>query len=225
MPTVTAADLSRDWMGQLSKRMRAQRFARFATLAEALPKPLTILDVGGRAAFWADHGWANRADVRIITGNIEPQRREFDNIEPVELDATDMSRYADGSIDLVFSNSVIEHLFTWENQVKMAREIQRVATAYWVQTPNYWFPMEPHFRVLGWQWLPEWVRVEVLRRRRCGWRGRTPDPSRALSLVREVKLLTRGKLTRLFPDAQLWSERWCGLVKSWVCYRGWLARE
>lgn len=215
----SAEDLSNDWMGRLSRRMRGRRFDRFAALAERLPKPLTILDVGGRAAFWAAHGWAGREEVRIVTGNIEPQQKEYDNIDPIELDATNMSQFDDKSVDLVFSNSVIEHLFTWENQVKMAREVRRVGRAYWVQTPNYWFPMEPHFRVPGWQWLPEWARVALLRRRRCGWRDRTPDPAIALALVREVKLLSHWQLRMLFPDAQFWGERWLGLLKSLVVYQ------
>lgn len=220
MTNSTAAKLSRDWMGQVSQRMRARRFAQFAQLIDGLPKPVSILDVGGRAAFWADHGWANRSDVYIVTGNIEPQNRTFKNIEPVYLDATDLSQYNDQSIDVVFSNSVIEHLFNWENQVRMASEVCRIARAYWVQTPNYWFPMEPHFRVIGWQWLPEWIRVEVIRRRRCGWLGRTPDRQKAINVVREVQLLSAHKLRKLFPDAALIPERFAGLVKSWTAVGG-----
>lgn len=218
--TVTDDALSTDWMGQISKRMRARRFERFAALAGQLPRPLTILDVGGRAAFWAAHGWADRSDVRIITGNIEAQEREYGNIEPIQLDATDMSQFADKSFSLVFSNSVIEHLYTWDNQVKMANEVQRVGKAYWVQTPNYWFPMEPHFRVLGWQWLPESIRVAILRRRRCGWRGPCTDPDKARLLVQEVRLVGGSAMRALFPQASILAERWCGLTKSWIAVGG-----
>ena len=204
------------WMDRAAVSMRARRFARFAAVVDALPKPLTILDVGGRAAFWAAHGWANRSDVHIVTGNIETQRCEYSNIEPVKLDATNMSCYSDGEFDVVFSNSVIEHLSTWENQVKMANEIRRVAKAYWIQTPNYWFPMEPHFRCIGWQWLPVRIRVAILRRRRCGLRGRTPDLSRAREVVGEVRLLSRRELCRLFPTSRILTERFMGFVKSWI---------
>ncbi|MEW6252348.1 MAG: class I SAM-dependent methyltransferase [Planctomycetota bacterium] len=220
MSTEVATRLSIDWIGRISGRMRARRFSRFAAIAAHMPRPLTILDVGGRAAFWAQHGWANRSDVRIITGNIESQQREYDNIEPIELDATDMSCFADHSFDIVFSNSVIEHLFTWDNQVKMATEIRRVARVYWVQSPNYWFPIEPHFQFVGWQWLPVSWRVAILRRRTCGWRARTPDPSRARALVEEIRLLTRAQLRRLFPDARLIAERFAGFTKSWMAVRG-----
>ena len=137
-----------------------------------LPRPVRILDVGGTNAFWEMRGWAGRDDVQIVTVNLKAEERRHSNIEPRAGDAIDLGEYADNSFDLVFSNSVIEHLFTYENQVAMAREVRRVARAYWVQTPNYWFPIEPHFHVPGWQWMPTGIRIELLRRRRCGWRGR-----------------------------------------------------
>jgi len=217
--TTIASDAQVGLIERVSQRMRARRFSLFKALTARLPRPLRILDVGGRAAFWATHGWADRRDVQIVTGNIEPQQRQYENIEPVYLDATEMSRFADQSFDLVFSNSVIEHLFSWENQLQMAREVRRVGKAYWVQTPNYWFPLEPHFCVPGWQWLPVGCRVAILQRRTCGWRGRTPDPARARALVEEIRLVTRRELRQLFPDAELLAERFCRLIKSWVAVR------
>lgn len=60
-------------------------------------------------------------------------------------DATNLSQYSDKSFDIVFSNSVIEHLYTKENQISMAKEVNRVGKNYFIQTPNYWFPIEPHW--------------------------------------------------------------------------------
>jgi hypothetical protein len=102
----------------------------------------------------------------------------------------------------------------------MASEVRRVGRRYWVQTPNYWFPFEPHFHFVGWQWLPEDWRVGLLRRRDCGWRTRTRDPERARALVREVRLLRRQELESMFPEARLESERMMGLVKSWIAIGG-----
>jgi hypothetical protein len=102
----------------------------------------------------------------------------------------------------------------------MARETRRVARAYWVQTPNYWFPMEPHFLVPGWQWLPESARVAAIRRRRLGWRGPVPDADEARESVREIRLMRRTELARMFPDATLRPERFGGLVKSWIVLGG-----
>ena len=59
-------------------------------------------------------------------------------------DATDLSPFKDKSFDIVHSNSVIEHLYNFENQKKMASEIMRVGQKHIVQTPNKYFFLEPH---------------------------------------------------------------------------------
>jgi hypothetical protein len=98
----------------------------------------------------------------------------------------------------------------------MASEIQRVGKAYWVQTPNFWFPMEPHFHVPAWQWLPVSVRVAMLRRWRCGWRGPCSDAAQARELVLELRLMRHRELKTLFPGGVLIPEKFWGLVKSWT---------
>lgn len=80
--------------------------------------------------------------------------------------------------------------------------------------------MEPHFRVIGWQWMPVSLRVGILRRRDCGWRGRCPDATAARRAVEEVRLLRRAELKVLFPDARLIAERVLGLTKSWIAAWG-----
>jgi hypothetical protein len=149
--------------------------------------------------------------------NLEAPAKRHANIHPTAGDATNLADHADKTFDIAFSNSVIEHLFTFENQARMAAEVRRVADrAYWVQTPNFWFPMEPHFLVPGWQWLPESTRVAILRRRGVGWAGRCPDPEHARAIVEEHRLMRRKELARLFPEARIVGERFGGLVKSWT---------
>jgi hypothetical protein len=206
--------------GSFSNRMRERRFKLFESLAAGLPRPLRVLDVGGTNDFWAQRGWAGRDDVSITLVNLVEQEREHPNIHPAVGDATDLAEYDDGSFDIAFSNSVIEHLYTLEKQAAMAREITRVGRAYWVQTPNFWFPMEPHFLVPGWHWLPEEARVSLIRRRACGWRGPCPDLEVARETVREVRLMQRRELDGLFPGATIQAERFGGLTKSFVVYGG-----
>ncbi len=202
----------------LSNRMRSKRFRRFAQLVEPLPRPLRIIDFGGTPEFWEQRGWGGRDDVHITAVNIQPRISFRPNFRPMFGDVADLSQFADNSFDIAFSNSVIEHLFTFERQAAMARELQRVAPVFWLQTPNYWFPIEPHFHVPGWQWLPTAVRKAIIRRRRCGWRGPCPDAELADQIVREVRLLTRSELQRLFPKAAIVPERFGGLVKSWIVH-------
>jgi len=189
-------------------------------LIEDMPRPIRVLDIGGTNSFWEMRGWAGREDIRVTTVNLKAEEKRHENIEPRSGDATNLREYADRSFDIAFSNSVIEHLFTIENQHKMAAEILRVGKSHWVQTPSYWFPIEPHFHVLGWQWMPKSVRVALLRRRRCGWRGPVADASEARRHVDEVRLLKKRELRQMFPTSVLHAERLGGLVKSWVVYGG-----
>jgi hypothetical protein len=204
----------------LSHRLRSRRFRLFEQLTDRLPRPLSIIDMGGTTAFWERRGWADREHVAITLVNLASQEQVHDNIVPAVGDATDLADYGDRSFDIAFSNSVIEHLFTFEAQARMAREVQRVARAYWVQTPNFWFPIEPHFLVPAWHWLPADTRVAILRRRGVGWAGRCEDPEVARRVVNEHRLMRRGELARLFPEATMVAERFGGLVKSWTAVGG-----
>jgi methyltransferase family protein len=204
----------------LSNHLRAARFRQFEELVASLPTPLRILDVGGTNEFWENRGWAGRDDIQIFSLNLVAQEQRHENIKPLAGDATNLCRFGDRSFDIAFSNSVIEHFFTFESQCRMASEMQRIGRAFWVQTPNFWFPMEPHFHVPGWQWLPERVRVSIIRRWRCGWMGPCPDPSEARNAVGHVRLLSRSELSNMFPEATLIPERFCGFVKSWTAIGG-----
>jgi hypothetical protein len=212
-----------DAPGSFSNRKRARRFKGFEELlsrvAARLDRPVRVLDVGGTNSFWEQRGWADREDVRIVVANIAAEPKKHANIEPVVADATRMDEFEDRSFDIVFSNSVIEHLRTYEAQAAMASEVRRLAGSYWIQTPNFWFPIEPHFLTPGWHWLPVSARIALLRRRRWGWLGPCPDPDEARALVEEVRLMRRREFSGLFPDARLIKERFCGLTKSFVVAR------
>jgi Methyltransferase domain len=203
-----------------SNKLRAKRFRQFESLVASLPRPLRILDVGGTNDFWEKRGWVGRADIQIFSVNLYPEKQRHENIIPLAGDATDLTQFGDGSFDIAFSNSVIEHLFTFDNQRRMAKEIQRVGRAFWVQTPNFWFPMEPHFQVPGWQWMPLDLRIAIIRRWRCGWRGPCADSAAARRLVEEVRLLSGNAMRAIFPNATLIPERFYGFVKSWTAVGG-----
>jgi hypothetical protein len=103
----------------------------------------------------------------------------------------------------------------------MAREVKRVGMRYFVQTPNKYFPIEPHFLFPCFQFLPVPVRTWLLQHFHLGWRGRVADPQAARASVNSVRLLTRAELTDLFPEASLFEEKLLGLTKSFVVYAGW----
>jgi hypothetical protein len=209
--------------GSFSNTRRSRRFAAFAALIDGLLEQregsVRILDIGGTNSFWEQRGWAGRDRVEVVLVNLEAEAREHENIDPRAGDATDLSEFPDGSFDVVFSNSVIEHLQTRDRQAAMAAEVRRLAPVYWIQTPNFWFPVEPHFLTPGWHYLPVAARVALLRRRRWGWRGPLPERARAEEAVREIRLMRGSELTRMFPEATLQRERIGPFVKSFVALR------
>lgn len=215
-----AHEAATDASGSISNRMRNRRFAFFETLCDNLEGPIRILDIGGTTEFWRQRGWAGREDRQITLVNLKAEEQTEPNIVPTVGDATNLSEIQDAAYDVAFSNSVIEHVFTWENQEKMAAEVRRVGDSYFLQTPNYWFPIEPHFLFPAWHYLPKGVRIAILRRRRVGWRGPCPDPAQARAMVEEIRLLSGKEMRILFPDATIRPEKYKGMTKSWMAYRG-----
>jgi len=198
-----------------ANKLRAERFRQFEKWLAPLPRPLRILDLGGTNEYWELRGWAGRDDIQIVAVNPEAEEQRYDNIQMLSGEATNLEEFADRSFDVVFSNSVIEHLFTFENQRRMASEVQRVGKCFWVQSPNFWFPLEPHFDVPGWHWMPVNLRVALIKRWKFGTMGPCTDPKRAREVVEEVRLLTKGELQEIFPGATMVPQRFIGLVKSW----------
>lgn len=206
----------------LAGRMRRRRFAFFLSLLSRIERPARILDVGGTQNFWEVMGACNREDQRVTLLNLEVQLVSSSNFESVAGDARDLSRYGDASFDVVFSNSVIEHLGpSFADQQLMANEIRRVGKRYFVQTPNRLFPIEPHFLTPGFQFLPTSARVWAVTHFDVGWYKKIPDRDAARHAVESISLLTQGQLRRLFPGALIYKEKFLGLTKSFVAYGGW----
>lgn len=205
----------------MATRMRRARFALFLSLMSRIEGHVEILDIGGTQAFWNRMTGSDPGDVRVTLLNIEHQRVTSDKFVSAVGDARSLPAYAGGSFDVVFSNSVIEHVGSYENQRMMAAEVMRVGRRYWVQTPNKRFPLEPHFLLPFFQYLPLELRARMVHRFDVGWYKRIPDLAAARAEVDSIRLLTRKKFTALFPGARIHSEKLGGLTKSFVAYGGW----
>jgi hypothetical protein len=131
--------------------------------------------------------------------------------------------FRDNAFDVVFSNSVIEHVGDDESQRSFAREVARVGRAYWVQTPNRWFPVEQHLLTPLVHWLPKsWQRWIVPRFTVWSALVRPSPDRRAFYLehyLNEVRLLSGRELAAFFPGARVFRERFCGWTKSLVAMR------
>ncbi len=202
----------------LAAGFRRKRMQLFLAHVGSVPRPARILDVGGEARFWEAAGLAGCADFEIVLLNLAPQHGLAANLTSVVGDAADLSRYADRSFDVAFSNSVIEHLGDYPRQQRMAAEMQRVGRAYWLQTPNRGFPLEPHFLVPGFQFFPLALQTALMQRFRLGWYAPIPDPAAARAHVLSHRLLTRAELRSLFPQGVIIVEKAFGLPKSFMVH-------
>jgi len=207
----------------LITQLRRRRFVLFRSLLDRLPRPVRLLDVGGTQFFWEMMGFRGDDGLEITMLNLMPSwtRPGFHSVVG---DARDMRQFADQEFDIVFSNSVIEHVGEPEAQRRMASEIKRVGKCYFVQTPNRNFPLEPHFFFPGFQFLPLSTRIWLLRHFDLGWYKKIPDYNAARYEVETIRLLSRREVARLFPEGMLHEERFAGLTVSFVVYAGWPAR-
>ena len=191
----------------------------FQSLLKQVERPVRILDIGGTENYWKMMD-LNEDQIFITLLNLSKWEVGLPNMTSVAGDARAL-QMGDLSFDVVFSNSVIEHVGTFQDQLRMAQEVRRVGKRYFVQTPNKYFPIEPHFHFPFYQFLPISVRVLLLRNFNLGWISRTPDARKAREMVEEIRLLSRQEFKGLFPDASLFEERAFGMTKSFVAYGGW----
>ena len=207
----------------LITQLRCRRYALFRTLLDRLPRPVRLLDVGGTQFFWEMMGFRGDQGLDVTLLNLESgwTRPGFRSVVG---NACDMRQFADQEFDVVFSNSVIEHLGDQAAQQQAANEIKRVGKRYFVQTPNRNFPLEPHFFFPGFQFLPLSARIWLLQHFDLGWYKKLPDYTAARQEVETIRLLSRRDVVRLFPEGVLYNERFAGMTVSFVIYAGWPAR-
>ncbi len=200
----------------ISPLFRRRRWQRTAAALGAVD---TVLDVGGMPWGWEGSPIA-RSKVTLLNlpGSTPPAAEAADFGAVVAGDGCALP-FADGSFDVVYSNSVIEHLGTWERQQAFAREARRVGRRLWVQTPAREFFVEPHLVAPFIHWLPRaWQRQLIRHGTLRGWLER-PDARAVEAFLAEVRLLTAAEMRELFPDCTIERERFLGLTKSYIAVR------
>jgi SAM-dependent methyltransferase len=203
----------------LAVQFRRKRFAFFQSLLSRLKRPVHILDVGGVEDYWKMMRM-NDDQVFITLLNLTQENVTAPHMTSMVGDARRL-QMDDNSFDVVFSNSVIEHVGTFQDQLQMAREVCRVGKRYFVQTPNKYFPLEPHFLFPFFQFLPFGLQATLLQHFNLGWFQKVPDLQKAREIVESIRLLDRREFTSLFPRAAFYEEKAIGITKSFVVYGGW----
>jgi hypothetical protein len=204
------ASLSRSF-----RRRRMQRFAREFGITAAT----RILDIGGTPDCWTL--LSERPHLTLL--NTPRAREDLSGAASWVAGDGRSLPFRDASFDIVFSNSVIEHVGDAASQERFAREVARVGRGYWVQTPNRWFPVEQHLLTPFIHWMPRpWQRRIVPR---CNlWSllvPVTPDRRRFYieHYLSDVRLLSIEQVRSLFPGANVIRERFWGVTKSLVAMK------
>jgi hypothetical protein len=194
-------------------RLRRWEFIR-AELPE-LPD-MNVLDLGGTVNWWA------RAPVRprhVTILNLESAPQDEPWLTSVAGDACRAeSLFAGQSFDLVFSNSLIEHVGGHSARCALSRSARSLAPRYFVQTPYRYFPVEPHWVFPGMQFFPLPLKRRIAPRWPLG-HTRGWDAREALDEVMCTELLGATEMRTYFPDGRLHWERFLGIPKSMIVIR------
>jgi hypothetical protein len=197
------------------RRFRARRMSEFVARF-AITEKTRVLDVGGTPANW--QLTSVRPQVTILNMP-RGQERSEDGFTFVSGDGCQLP-FRDQSFEIVFSNSVIEHVGSTEQQRRFADEIRRVGRLYWVQTPNRYFPLEPHLLTPFVHWLPRNLqRAWVTRWTLWDWIERPSTDRREYYIhhfLSDIRLLSASELAGLFPDAEILREHGFGWTKSLI---------
>src|SRR5688500_14421089 len=110
---------------QIFKVWRRKRLDLFRRSLSPGPGDV-LLDVGGYPVFWTVHPpMAGRIDtLNLHAASFDAASFPDHRIRPLEGDGRALP-FEDGSYDIAFSNSVIEHVGSWEDQKRFAAEMCR----------------------------------------------------------------------------------------------------
>ncbi len=196
----------------LLRHFRKKRMERFARLF-GITENKTVLDLGGLPFNWE----LLPVRPRLTLLNLPNSNIAADWCEVRKGDGCE-TPFASASFDVVFSNSVIEHVGDWQRQKQFARECARCGHGYYVQTPNRWFPVDPHTFLPFLHWLPRrWWRKIVRFSPRVLLFHTAPAE---LADLAGLRLLGRREMAELFPGAEIIEERFLGITKSLIAVAG-----
>ena len=180
----------------VSGRARERRHERLFAMTAA-DAGTRIVDIGcGRL------GLRRHAPGHDITGVDRVPRAEYPG-PFVQADVLAGLPFGDGEFDLAYCSSVIEHIAPADRPA-FAAELRRVARGWYIQTPAFSFPVEPHALLPFAHWLPVGLRRPYWRLGVAGeWE--------------QIELLRRAEMAVLFGAPV--AERAGPLVKSWISVR------
>ncbi|MEH2170247.1 MAG: class I SAM-dependent methyltransferase [Nostoc sp.] len=210
----------------IGSKFRNKRIATLVSIIEKTYKKhglVNILDIGGRKNYWnilpEELLKLNKVHITVVNlpGEILPAAEE--HYKFIYGDACNLNNFPDNSFHIVHSNSVIEHVGNWQNMMNFAKEVKRLAPNTYVQTPYFWFPIEPHFMCPFFHWLPRPVRISLIMRFDLGNHKRSQTVNEATAKLENYRLLDKKMLQELFVDCFIKHEVVFGVTKSIIAIR------
>lgn len=199
----------------MSERMRRRRWPLIRQHVPDLAE-LRVLDLGGTGLWWSKAPIRPR---RVTVVNLFEADQTHPSVTTIEGDALCADELLRGhEFDLVFSNSLIEHLGGHGPRRRFAEVVTSLAPRYAVQTPYRYFPVEPHWMFPGFQFLPIRARSYLAPRwplgHTHGWK-----PHDAANEVMATELLSASEMHGYFPDAKIVWDRVAGVPKSMIAIK------
>jgi hypothetical protein len=210
----------------LGSRLRAKRIIPLLRVIEKLSEEydtVNIIDIGGTEEYWGivPSGFLETRNVKITIVNLpgNPLPENHDLFTFIHSDGCNLDKFENDSFHIAHSNSVIEHVGDWSRMTQFANELKRVSQKYYVQTPSFWFPIEPHCMTPFFHWLPKPLRVRLVMRYALGHWSKAASVEEATKIVDSARLLNRKKFRSLFSNSQILTERLFFMPKSFVAIR------
>lgn len=204
-----------DSASSVASSLRSRRWEMFLRLLPDLSE-MRLIDLGGTANYWLS---APVRPAHVLVVNLQEQSVDEPWLTCVVGDVCRLApEWRDERFDVVYSNSVIEHVGGHFPRQQMAEVIHQLGDRHWIQTPYRYFPIEPHFLFPGFQFLPTKLAAKVARSWPLTW-SRPPDERTSVSNALGVELLNETQVRFYFPDSTILKERVAGIPKSLIAWR------
>lgn len=204
-----------------ARARRCQLFAHYASLCGV--SDARVLDMGGTTDYW-------RMNIQYIPDgliksiyvlNLPPQNESDEMLRDITLhiyagNALEKSSFRQNRYDIVYSNSLIEHVGNVRSQWEMANIVMETGTYYFIQTPAKSFPLEPHFYVPFFAYLPLLIRSFLYRKFRLGFMGKNSDWLEARITCDDTRFLSYREFKTIFRGCDIIKESLFGLCKSYM---------
>jgi hypothetical protein len=211
----------------LGSKFRRKRFKNIEALVRkvlSVKDKCKILDVGGTAQYWSLMEPELLRKCEIVVHNLEkPMGSDpHKNVPPNGVfkfdygDGRNLNTVKDHEYDIAHSNSVIEHVGKFSDMQQFADELTRVGKYYYLQTPNFWFPIEPHYGVPFIHWLPIPVRARIMVKWNIGFHKKHSTLSSAYNYVEYINLIDQNALKFILTGADFRKEKILFLTKSLI---------